>query len=139
MVRFFIIIVLTYSFNSVSCQQDSIEEIGFPFEEVPIFDGDLRTFVQKNIVYPESAITDSIEGKVYVRYLIDTLGFTKRHVVEKGVRYDLNEEAIRVAKLVKYDSPAKQGGKSVLFLYTLPIEFKLPPRQDELPKDGCKK
>lgn len=72
---------------------------------------------------------DSVEGKVYVKYLIDTLGFTTKHRIEKGIRDDLNKEAIRVAKLIKYNSPAKFNDKPILFYYTIPIEFKLPPKE----------
>jgi TonB family protein len=125
-------------FNNVYCQQDSIQEMGYPFEEAPEFDGNLRLFVEKNIVYPKAAISDSIEGKVFVKYMVDTLGFTKRHIVEKGIRTDLDAEAIRVAQMIKYESPARLRGKPIIFYYTLPIEFKLP-RQDVLQRNGCKK
>ncbi|NLI23528.1 MAG: energy transducer TonB [Bacteroidales bacterium] len=143
MVKLLIVVVFAVYSNCGYCQQDSIQEMGYPFEEVPKFNGDIRLFVQKSIVYPISAIADSIEGKVFVKYLVDTSGFTTGHVIEKGIRDDLNNEAIRVARLIKYDSPAKLRGKSVLFYYTLPIEFKLPSKDvssnHALTKKKCKK
>ena len=137
MVRLLFIIAIIAGFSNANCQQDSIQEMGYPFEDVPEFKGDLRQFVKRNIVYPESAVLDSIEGKVYVKYLVDTSGKTKNHTVVKGIREDLNKEAIRVAKMIKYDSPAKIRGKPVLFYFTLPIRFKLP-QQNKLLKKECK-
>lgn len=132
-----IIIIMSVFLCSAAYSQIDPEEMGWPFEESPVFSGDLKAFVQKNLCYPDSALKDSIEGIVYVEYLVDTLGFTKNHTIIKGVREDLNNEAKRVAKMIKYESPAKLRGKPVLFYFTMPIEFKLP-RQQELLKNGCK-
>jgi protein TonB len=126
MVKILFIILLVIHFDFAYCQQDSIQEMGWVFEDIPEYDGYIKLFIRQNIIYPETAIADSIEGKVYVSYIVDTLGFTTKHKIEKGIRDDLNEEAIRIIKMIKYKSPAKFRGKPISFYSTLPVEFKLP-------------
>ena len=119
-----VVVFLFMTATSYAQTNDSIEEMGFPFEYGPVFNGDLIGFVQGQIVYPLSAIKDSVQGMVYVAYTIDTLGFTTKLYVAKGIRRDLNEEALRVAKLIKYEKPAMLGGHPILFRFTLPVRFK---------------
>lgn len=63
---------------------------------------------------------------VYVSYTVDTLGLTTKLQVVKGVRSDLNDEALKLAKLIKYEKPAMLGGQPILFQLTIPIRFKRP-------------
>lgn len=129
-----------FCYLHASSQRDTNEyEMGWPFEESPVFNGDLKAFVQKNICYPDSALLDSIEGLVLIEYLVDTSGNTVDHMIVRGVRDDLNKEAIRVARLIKYDSPAKLKDKPIPFYFTMPIEFKLHHQERLLQKNGCKK
>ncbi len=82
-------------------------------------------FIQNKIHYPESAKMDSIQGKVFVTFWIDTTGNTINCKVIRGIRKDLDNEALRVAKLIKFEKPAMQRGKPVKVKYVIPIEFKL--------------
>lgn len=86
-------------------------------------------FISNNIKYPLSAIKDSIEGKVFISLIIDTIGNTYCHIILRGIRKDLNQEALRVAKLIKFDKPAMQRGKPIKINYNIPIEFKLPEKE----------
>lgn len=127
MVKQLLVVVFLFTTAASYAQtNDSIEELGFPFEYGPVFNGDIIEFVDGQIVYPLSAIKDSVQGKVYVSYTVDTLGFTTKLYVAKGIRSDLNEEALRVVKLIKYEKPAMLGGHPILFRFTLPIRFNLP-------------
>ncbi|MGV8091901.1 MAG: energy transducer TonB [Mangrovibacterium sp.] len=130
MVKKFFIVFLLFTVSNGYAQRDTgIYKMGYIFETGPLFKGGeeaLREFVEELIIYPLSAIKDSLEGKVYVTYIIDTLGFTREHYIEKGIRDDLNKEALRVAQLIKYEKPAMLKGKPILFYETIPIKFKLP-------------
>ncbi|MDR2972383.1 MAG: energy transducer TonB [Bacteroidales bacterium] len=102
-------------------------------EEYPIFDKNypqktfekLYEFFIENVKYPETAKADKLEGQVFVQFWIDSNGFTYEHKIIRSVRQDLDEEALRIAKLIKYDIPAKNRGKPVglcsalLFIFTL--------------------
>ena len=84
----------------------------------------INKFIDENLRYPESAKKDKIEGKIFVSFWIDTLGYTSEHKITKGIRPDLDEEALRVARLIKFDRPAMNGGKPIKVIFTLPFDFK---------------
>lgn len=99
-------------------------------ETAPIFGRDLNSFITDNIHYPFSAIKDSIEGTAYVEFYIDTVGGTFNHRVLRGIRGDLDEEALRVARLLRFDAPAKQQGKPIIIQYFVPVRFVLNRKED---------
>jgi protein TonB len=92
---------------------------------MPIFKGRLEKFIEKHTQYPMSALKDSIEGRVFISFWVDSLGNTSEHALVLGIREELNQEALRVARLIKFDKPAMQKGNPVKVKYTLPIDFKL--------------
>jgi TonB family protein len=137
---FYVLIGLTFLVcNSFSQGKDSSNMRTITFiEDIPIFNGDLKNFIQSHINYPIKAKLDSLEGTVIVFYYVDTMGITEGHEVLRGIRKDLDEEALRVTKLIKYEKPAMQHGKPIMVRYTVPVEFKLT-EKSELRKKECKK
>lgn len=97
-------------------------------EEPPSYPGGnealLKVF-QENIKYPADARNDKIEGKVFVQILIDKEGNAKDIKIVRGVFPSIDEEAYRVAGLLKKWNPGKQNGKPVEATVTIPIAFKL--------------
>ena len=85
----------------------------------------LNIDIKNNLTYPKSALKDSIQGKVYVSYTIDTLGKINNPFIIKGIREDLNKESLRVIKLLGDWSPAIENGKKVPVRYILPLNFKI--------------
>jgi len=81
----------------------------------------LNIYLRKNIVYPESAKKDSIEGKVIVKFYVDTLGYITNISVKQSVRSDIDQEVIRVVSNMPKWNP---GTLEVPFV--LPITFSLP-------------
>jgi TonB family protein len=120
---FFLFFCSLLASNAVSQQCDSIARFGFNAEALPLYKGELREFVQNSIVYPQRALQDTIEGKVFVTFIVDTLGITMNHCIAKGVRDDLDQEALRIARLIKYEKPAMRKGKPIYFEITIPIVF----------------
>ena len=96
-------------------------------ESAPLFKGCLSKFIADNIKYPKTAQMDSLEGTVFVSYWIDVNGSTLNHKIEKGIRNDLNNEALRVTKLIHYKKPAIQKGKAIKVRFVVPIKFYLHP------------
>jgi protein TonB len=118
--------------NAFSQKKDSCSISTITFvEEKPIFNGNLKDFIQNHIKYPQKAEQDLLEGTVVIVYWIDSLGVTFDHKVIKGIRKDLDEEALRVTKLIKYERPAMQRGKPIKIRYTVPVEFKLKEAEDK--------
>ncbi len=129
MVRFFLIIAFcSIYFFTLGQTKDTLindEWLVMYVENPPLYKGDLKTFIQQQINYPETAKIDSIEGKVYICFWVDTIGNTVEHKVVKGIREDVNNEALRITKLIKFEKPAMQQGNPVRVSYTIPVVFKL--------------
>ncbi len=83
------------------------------------------TFIMKNLKYPDQAKRDGIQGKVFVKFVVDTDGSLTDIEVAKGIGYGCDEEAIRVMKMSGKWTPGKQRGKVVKQRMILPIKFSL--------------
>ena len=85
----------------------------------------LRDFLVKNITYPEQARKDTIQGKVYVTFVVDATGKVVEPKVIRGVHPLLDQEALRVTERMPAWKPGKQKGVPVRVSYTLPVMFSL--------------
>lgn len=85
----------------------------------------LADFIRKNLNYPQEAIKNGIEGKVFVEIEIDFLGNVTNAKVLNGIGYGCDEEALRVTKLLKYSSPKNKGFR-VQVKRKITVHFKLP-------------
>jgi len=134
-----LLLVLTIS-GSMYAQTDSLQDdyLIMIVDQAPLYkisengqkdivysDNKLKDFIVTNLSYAGIDINDTIKGKVYVSFWIDTAGNTYDHKVIRGLREDLNNEALRIAKLIRFEKPAMQRGKPVKMRYTVPIEFEL--------------
>jgi periplasmic protein TonB len=79
----------------------------------------------ENLKYPEEALKDSISGIVYVSLWIETNGSISDIKIIKGLRQDLDNEAIRLVKLLNNWKPGKQNGKSIRLNILIPVNFKI--------------
>lgn len=124
-------------------KNDSIEEFmpGIYIESMPQFRRDknseekLLNFISTHLHYPTTALNDSIEGRVIIQFWVDTLGNTDNHKVIRGVREDIDNEALRVSKLLKFEIPALQRGRPIRIMYTLPFVFDLELNKGPMPKN----
>ncbi len=97
-------------------------------EQMPEFPGGdlaLRKWIAKNVKYPPVARENDMEGKVYVRFVVTESGKVDKVTIARGADPILNEEALRVVKMLPNFKPGKQGGKSVSVYYSVPINFTL--------------
>jgi len=98
------------------------------FLRIPTFPGGKEAylkFIQDNIVYPEQALANKIEGFIYVVYTVNNIGEIVDVEVTKGIGYGCDEEAIRVIRLMKYEPARNRGVKMKVEMKTR-INFKLP-------------
>ncbi|MDP4224665.1 MAG: TonB family protein, partial [Bacteroidota bacterium] len=98
-------------------------------EEMPLYpggEGELLRFIQNNLKYPEEAKAQKIEGKVIIRFVVNTEGKTEGISVIKGVHPLLDAEAIRIVSILPAFKPGMQGGKPVPVWYMVPVNFILP-------------
>ncbi len=82
-------------------------------------------WVNQRLVYPEIAKENGIQGKVTIRFTIETDGSVTNVNVLKGVDPALDKEAVRVASSSPRWTPAKRDGSAVPVTYTFPVIFQL--------------
>jgi len=118
--------------DSIAMKQQSVpadEQVFIVVEEQASFQGgnvdQFRTWVTKNLKYPEIAVKKGISGKVYVQYAINSKGDVVDVKVVRGVDPSLDKEAIRVISSSPKWEPAKQRGTKVKQQFTIPIAFSL--------------
>jgi len=97
-------------------------------EEIASYPGGtdaLHEFILTNLKYPEKAKKSGLVGTVVVSYVIDVNGQIKFPRIVRGLDTEMDNEALRVTKLIKGWKPAMQGGRSVPTTVSMPVEFKL--------------
>ena len=97
-------------------------------EEMPKFPGGenaLMKFVSENVTYPQEARDKDISGRVFVSFVVEKDGSVNDVKVIRGVDKILDDEAVRVVKVMPKWTPGKQKGEAVRVNYNLPIFFKL--------------
>jgi len=93
----------------------------------------MKLYLKGNMIYPDSAYDEKIEGTVLVRCIIEKDGSVFRPVLLDPYRTprSLHKEALRlVARMPKWN-PATQDGVAVRSGVTIPVEFKLPSRKEK--------
>jgi TonB family protein len=106
------------------------EETFVIVEKMPEFPGGqaaLMQYLNSKIKYPEECRKMGVEGKVFVKFIVDATGNIINVQVLRGVVDGklLEKEAIRVVESMPNWKPGTQGGKAVSVYFTLPISFKL--------------
>ncbi len=117
--------------QEVAVVEETIED-DQPFliaETMPSFQGgDLNAFrnwVQKQLIFPQIALENGIQGRVVLSFVIEKDGrLTNVQVLQTPDR-SLSEEAIRVLKQSPKWSPGKQRNQTVRVKYTLPVDFRV--------------
>ena len=134
MKKVYLSILIVLMALNIYAQKDSSQGLStdqqvFNFvEQSPEFPGGeqaLIQFLQQNITYPDMERDSDIQGKVLVRFVVLEDGSVSNVVVVKSVSPGLDNEAVRVVKLLPKFKPGYQQGKPVKVYYNLPIVFKL--------------
>ncbi|MEE1064382.1 MAG: energy transducer TonB [Paludibacteraceae bacterium] len=81
--------------------------------------------IKNNLVYPEKAKKEMMEGRVFVKFVVKRDSSTCNHEIVRGVDPDLDQAALQTVKKLGRWEPAKINGKSVNSYFMLPITFRL--------------
>lgn len=116
--------------NTVVEEEIIEEEINYLIvEEKPKFQGgDENTFgawVSSNIIYPDIATENGIQGRVVLSFIVDTDGRITDISVLRGVDPSVDKEAMRVVGLSPRWTPGRQRDKPVKVRYQFPVIFQL--------------
>ncbi|MCK5079796.1 MAG: TonB family protein, partial [Bacteroidales bacterium] len=94
-----------------------VDEVHELVEKPAEFTGDkdgVEAFLKKNIAYPADALSEQLEGTVYVKFVIDTDGSISDIEIVSSTDPVFEQEAIRLIDLTsKMWDAARQSGKKV--------------------------
>jgi protein TonB len=88
---------------------------------------ELYKWLNQEIQYPAIAKDNGIQGKVYVRFVVEKDGSIGDAFVQNvgKTHPSLEKEAVRVVKSMKKWIPAQNNGKVVRSWFNIPINFKM--------------
>lgn len=98
-------------------------------ENKPTFAGgdanDFSKWVGENLVYPQEAIDQKLEGRVILQFTVNKEGAVKDVTVLRGVNELLDSEAVRVVSASPKWEVGTQNGIPVAVKYVFPVIFKI--------------
>lgn len=85
----------------------------------------LMNYLSKNIVYPAQAVSEKIEGRVLLQFVVSKKGRIKDVKVLQSPHPLLDAEAVRVVEGMPRWVPGEVNGKPANIRMNLPVTFKL--------------
>jgi len=129
----FLILLLTQkSFGQIVKQQGQLVHQNYKdtiliADVMPEFPGGIEAlyqFLSQNLTYPESTRHYS-SGQILAEFIIDSLGKVCAPKIIVSLHEHLDEEVLRVVKLIPDWQPALHKGKPVSTYFQLPVRFTL--------------
>jgi len=114
------------------------EKIYESVDKMPEYPGGINAlidYIGKNLQYPKEAMEKGIQGKVIIRFVVNTSGKVEKSEVLRSVDAEIDNEALRIVNTMHQWTPGEQNGKKVSVYYVLPIKFKL---DNEIKSEGTK-
>lgn len=97
-------------------------------EQMPEYPGGeeaLYRFLGEETDYPNFALENGLESKLFVQFIVNSDGTISDVKVLNPQGYGFDEEAERVISKMPKWKPGKQGGRKVRVYYVLPLNFAL--------------
>ena len=115
----------------VSPERDPItdnEEIFTTVEQMPEFPGGdaaLYGYLAKNLIYPNIARENGIQGRVIASFIVEKDGSISNIQIVRGIGGGCQEEVLRLISTMPKWKPAKHQGVVVRCKSTFPVKFSL--------------
>jgi alpha-2-macroglobulin-like protein len=97
-------------------------------EQMPEYPGGydkLREYLSQTIRYPQEALENEIQGRVFISFIVNENGSISDARVVRGTYPILDNEALKVINNMPRWRPCRQNGKPVKVSMTLPVYFRL--------------
>ena len=98
-------------------------------DKKPRFNGgdanEFSKWVNSQLTYPAQAKADGVQGRVTLKFTIGSDGVLRDVKVLRGVREDLDAEAVRVISASPRWAPGEQDGKPVAVTFVFPVIYQL--------------
>ena len=109
-----------YSRQRVYQNVEVDEEPQFPGGERGLLD-----YIAENVIYPQTAIDEAIQGRVFVSFVVEPDGNVSNAKVLRGIGYGCDEEAVRIIESLPAWEPGRRRDKEVRVAMTVPVNFRL--------------
>jgi protein TonB len=83
----------------------------------------LIKYLHENIVYPEDAKENGLQGKVYIQCVVYKDGHLADFKILKGVYPSIDREALKAVRKMPNWIPGKNDGKEVNVRMVIPVKF----------------
>jgi TonB family protein len=93
------------------------------YDKAPEPVGGFQSLIE-NIVYPESAKRDEVEGTVIISVVIEADGSVSDLEIAENIREDLDQAAIDAVKQTQW-IPARKDNEPLACKIFIPVQFKL--------------
>ena len=117
---------------------DSLIDEPYRFPDIKAeYPGGTEAFLQflfKNINYPQKALDEDIHGTVIIGFTVKVDGTIDEIEIIQSVHESLDNEAIRLIKLMDKWTPAQLDGVAVSSKYQVPIRFEMRQGKTKKPK-----
>ena len=127
MKKLFLIMLLAFvSVNAYSQSDDADNDVYNMVDQSAKFqDGynSIIKFVQENIKFPAEAKENNVHGKLMLSVVVEKDGSLNDIKIKKGLGYGLDEEIVRIIKMMPKWQPAQHKGKVVRQSQTIVIPF----------------
>ncbi len=127
MKKLFLIMLLAFvSVNAYSQSDDADNDVYNMVDQSAKFqDGynSIIKFVQENIKFPAEAQENNVHGRLMVSVIVEKDGSLSDIKIKKGLGYGLDEEIVRIIKMMPKWQPAQHKGKTVRQSQTIVIPF----------------
>lgn len=122
------VLLTTNLFAQEAKDTTKTKEIILVAENAPSFPGgqaELYRFIGRKLNYPKDARKSGIQGRVVISFVVERDGSVKPESIkiEQSVHPSLDNEAIRVVKLMPKWIPASHSGRTVRAKTGFPILF----------------
>ncbi len=81
--------------------------------------------IQRTVKYPRQALSNGVEGKVFVSFTVDSKGEVIDVALVKGLGSGLDEETMRAIKALPRFIPGRQNGRDVSVSFTVPVTYRI--------------
>ena len=117
-----------FTYFHESDQEETVYTVN-EVNEAPTYYGGadaMAQFVSDHLKYPEAALKEEKEGRIWVEAIIDKEGTIKEVRVSRGMGLGCDEEALRIVKSMPRWRPGKVNNMPVRVKVNIPVLFKLP-------------
>ena len=127
--------------NDLDLSEDSVDILKtiycFPncsFPTLPEFPGgqdSLFAYLERTVIYPDSALVQKISGTVYISFVVEEDGSISRVRLLRGIGGGCDEVALEAIRNMPKWEPAKLEGVPTVIGMKIPIKFSLDITEDK--------